>query len=322
MVRKNTKDRFSQLKGKKVFITGGSGFIGSHLAMKLIECGAKVTVFDIYKDASLKGVDFIKGDVMDCAGMTQAMKGHDLVIHAAAMLGVEKIIKIPLDVMTVNVEGTVNALKAACKNKIDRLLFVSSSEVYGDSDSFPLREDEHPAPISIYGISKLSGEAYCLSYCKQKGLKTTCTRMFNVYGPGQKENFVIPKFIANIASGKPPIIYGHGNQSRCYTYISDAVKGIMLALISDKAVGEVINIGNTEEVTVLELANYLIDHMNSDVKPAYQLFGDGIRVEGREIFRRQPDILKAMTRLGFDIEVPWKVGMAKFCDWFVANNKK
>jgi UDP-glucose 4-epimerase len=224
--------------------------------------------------------------------------------------------------MKVNSDGTVNALEAACRNDIERFVMISSSEVYGDSDTFPLKEDHTPAPVSIYGVSKLAAEAYCLAFHAQRKLKTTCLRMFNVYGPGQRESFVIPIFISGIVSGKPPIIYGHGNQSRCYTYITDAVKGIMLAMTAKEAVGEVFNIGNTEEVTVLQLADYLIGLLDGDMKPVYQPFGDGIRVEGREIFRRQPDILKAMTRLGFDIEVSWKEGVKRFCDWFLENNKR
>ncbi len=155
-------------------------------------------------------------------------------------------------------------------------------------------------------MAKLTGEAYCAAFYREHGLKYTTLRYFNVYGPGQSGKFVIPIFISRVVKGLPPIIYGNGSQSRAYTYITDAVNGTLLAAASDNTVGETFNIGNDEAITLTELAHYIIDICGNHHKPIFKNFGDGIRVEKREILKRQPDISKARRMLGFEAMVPWQ----------------
>jgi UDP-glucose 4-epimerase len=236
----------------------------------------------------------------------------------SALLGVERIRVIPCDVMDVNLLGTINALRAAAANDVERFLLASSSEIYGEPHKLPITEDDDKSPISFYGVSKLAAEAYCQAYYQQRGLKTTCVRYFNVYGPGQTERFVVSIFMSKVSRGEPPIIYGHGNQSRCYTYVDDAVNGTILAASLGEGIGEVFNIGNDVEVSILQIAEYIIEISGKDgLKPVYRPFGDGIRVEAREIMKRKPDILKARTLLGFDPTVTWQEGFRRVLEWHV-----
>lgn len=311
------------LKGRNVLLTGGCGFIGSHLVRRLASYGANVRVFDKELRKEFSNVDYVEGDVRNYRDILKAVEGASVVYHFSALLGVERIRDIPADVMEVNLKGTMNALKAAEAHEVDRFLFASSSEVYGQPRKLPISEEDDKAPVSFYGISKLASESYCLAYYRQRGLKTTCLRFFNVYGPGQTERFVIPIFISKAARGEPPVIYGHGNQSRCYTYVEDAVDGIILASTSEQAVGEVFNIGNDEEVTVEELAQYIIKFAGKDsVKPIYKPFGEGIRVEEREILKRRPDILKARTMLGFEVSTSWQEGIKSSMDWYLSRGNR
>jgi UDP-glucose 4-epimerase len=304
------------LQGTNVLITGGCGFIGSHLVSRLREHGCKIRVFDRDIQPVHSDVWYIQGDVRDYEAVARAMGGIDIVFHLAGLVGVELISNIPYDVLEVNLQGTVNALKAAQKSKVKRFLFASSSEVYGQPKKLPIAESDDLAPISVYGIAKLAAETYCQAFFEQFGLPTTRVRYFNVYGPGQKERFVIPIFISRVLRGEPPVIYGHGDQRRCYTYVDDAVRGTILAAISENGVGEVFNIGNDQEVSILELAEYIIRISGNDLKPIYKAFGDGIRAESREIFSRRPDILKARTLLGFDVTVSWQEGVKRFMEWY------
>jgi nucleoside-diphosphate-sugar epimerase len=193
--------------------------------------------------------------------------------------------------------------------------------VYGEPRTIPIAEDDLTAPVSTYGVAKLAAETYCRAFCREEGLGCTITRLFNIYGPGQTESFVMPKFIARVMHNRPPIIYGDGRQSRSYTFISDAVRGILAAAAADEAVGEVFNIGNDQEVSLNELARFIIRFSGYDLEPIYRPFGDGIRVEDREILRRQPDIGKARRSLGFEIEVPWPEGVARFTESYLEEHR-
>lgn len=307
--------------GKKVFITGGCGFIGHAVATRLVELGALVTVYDCRLSRKNPEINYIEGDVRDLGRLERAMAGQQYVFHTSAILGVEKIIDIPLEVLEINLGGTVHALRAAAAVGAERFLFTSSSEVYGEPRKTPIAEDDLTAPVSTYGVAKLAAEAYCRAFCQEAGLNCTVIRLFNIYGPGQTEKFVMPKFIARVMDNQPPIIFGNGEQSRSYTFITDAVRGILLAAAADDAVGQTFNIGNDQEISLNELARFIINHSGYDLEPTYRPFGDGIRVETREILRRQPDISKARRVLGFRISVPWPEGVARFTESYIQQNK-
>jgi nucleoside-diphosphate-sugar epimerase len=306
-------------RGKKILVTGGCGFIGSYVAFKLLELGADVTIFDLNPVELDPRIHTIRGDVCDFERLSQATQGQQYIFHLAAILGVEKILDIPLQVLRVNLGGTINALRAATENRVDRFVYASSSEVYGQPRKIPIAEDDLTSPISTYGISKIAAESYCSAYHREYGLKYTIARFFNVYGPGQTEKFVMPIFISRVMQGLSPVIYGEGSQSRSYTYITDAVHGILLAGASDKGIAEVFNIGNDEEISINELARFIIEISGNNLEPIYRPFGDGIRIENREILRRQPDISKASSVLGFRITIPWQEGVRRFRQWYTEN---
>ncbi len=318
-------DLSSFYEGKRVLVTGGCGFIGRYIVSKLLEFGADVTVFDCNSTKNPvkfdPRVNVIQEDVCSFEQLSRATRGKQYVFHLAAVLGVEKIADIPLQVLETNLGGTINALRAAVGNGVERFLFTSSSEIYGQPRKIPIAEDDFTTPISTYGVSKLAGESYCSAFHKEHGLRCTIVRLFNIYGPGQTEKFVVPKFISRVTRKSPPIIYGNGLQSRSFTFITDAVNGILLAGASEKAVGEVFNIGNDEEISISELAEFIIEISGNNLKPVYRPFGDGIRVESREVLRRQPDISKARNILGFGIQVPWQEGVRRFREWYLQKDE-
>jgi nucleoside-diphosphate-sugar epimerase len=316
MTRKDREIFKRAFKNKEILITGGCGLIGSHLGRELNELGAKVTLFDSNIRKPSSGIEIIKGDVGSYKDLEKATRGKEIVFHFAALLGIEKIGAIPFEVLEVNLGGTVNALKAVKKNKVEKFVFSSSSEVYGEPLRLPVSEKDRVAPISTYGVSKLAAEVYCEAYFKKYGLKVIRLRYFNVFGPGQTENFVIPIFISNIMRDKPPVIFGDGEQFRSYTYITDAIKGTLLAAASPKAAGEIFNIGNNIEIKVKDLAYYIIKLFGKNLEPEFRYFGEGIRLENREIQRRIPDISKAKLVLGYKPEVPFEEGLKKFVDWY------
>jgi len=316
MTNQSTDNPLGVLEGKRVLVTGGCGFIGSWIATELAELGAEVTVFDCHIKPIHPKVKIIQGDVRKFEEVNRAVREQEYVFHLAAILGVEKIQNIPLQVLDNNLGGTINVLKAAHENSVKRFIYTSSSEVYGNPKKVPISEEAPTSPISIYGIGKLAGEAYCTAYYREYGLEYTILRYFNVYGPGQTDKFVMPIFLSRVLRGLSPIVYGNGSQSRAYTYITDAVNGTLLAAASEKSVCEIFNIGNSEAITLTELAQYIIDISGNHLKPIFKNFGEGIRMEKREVIRREPDISKAQQILGFELDVSWQKGVKQFSAWY------
>jgi UDP-glucose 4-epimerase len=303
-------------KNKKVLVTGGCGFIGRNVANELVKLGAQVTVFDVNLTKLRSDILVIKGDIKNIESLDVMTRGKDYVFHLAASLGVEATGDIPLQVLETNLFGTVNVLRASLKNGVGRVLFSSSSEVYGEPQMLPISEGHPKAPVSTYGVAKLASEHYCDAFYKEYGLECTVVRLFNVYGPDQNKNFVMPRFISQALNGLPITIYGDGTQSRSYTFITDAVDGILRAASSEKALGEVLNIGNDKKTSLKELANIVLRAVNSDVEPIYKNFGDGIREKQREILQRQPDISKAASLIDFKPKVLIKEGVNRFIKEF------
>ncbi|MFQ5454172.1 MAG: NAD-dependent epimerase/dehydratase family protein [Candidatus Zixiibacteriota bacterium] len=302
-------------KNRKVLVTGGNGFIGSYLVDRLKELGASVKIYDLTNRYN-GDVDFVFGDIRDYDRLYASMKNIDIVFHFAAILGVERIINIPDEVLEINLGGTRNAIRAAQEHNVEKFMFSSSSEIYGNPRTIPIREDADPAPISVYGISKLAGEAYCRTLAEKSDTKVIIFRFFNVYGPRQVEKFVMSNFISRVSQNLPPIIYGSGKQSRCYTFVSDAINGVLLAsALSEKKI-DIYNIGNDRETTVSELADLIIEFHGRKLLPEYRAFGEGVRVEKREIIRRKPSIEKAKSNLGFEIKTLVQEGIRRYFEWY------
>jgi UDP-glucose 4-epimerase len=270
------------MKKSKVIVTGGAGFIGSNLAEELARKGHQVTIIDnlstgnrgnIQSVLQAGQVDFIEGSIADLPLMQKAFSGADYVFHQAALPSVPRSIEDPGTTDSVNITGTLNVLIAARDNAVKKLVYASSSSVYGDTPTLPKTEDMFPNPLSPYAVTKVAGEYYCQVFTRIYDLKTVCLRYFNVYGPRQDPNSayaaVIPLFISSVLTGKSPIIFGDGEQTRDFTFVKDVVEANIQA-VESKVTG-VFNLGNSQRITINQLTKLIIDiTKNNKVKPVYK----------------------------------------------------
>jgi nucleoside-diphosphate-sugar epimerase len=252
-------------------VTGGAGFIGSHLVDRLLADGARVRVLDNFSagsranlEAAARSVDrieVIEGDIRDLATVERAARGVDVVFHQAAMRSVPRSIDDPLGANEHNVTGTLHVLEAARRAGVPRVVYASSSSVYGDRPDLPKREDQAPSPVSPYAASKAAGEQYARVWTKVYGLETIGLRYFNVFGPRQDPTseyaVVIPRFIFRALRGEPLEVHGDGTQSRDFTYVDNVVEANLLAARADGAGGEVVNVGCGDRVSLLEIVERL-----------------------------------------------------------------
>jgi len=264
-----------EIEGNIIFITGGAGFIGSHIVDKLIEENAKkVIVYDNFSTGKKKyinkdRVDIIEGDILDYKKLEHMMKDVDIVSHHAAELEVFTGIENSIHDLRTNIEGTLNVLNASIKNKVKKFIYASSGGVYGQASYLPEDENHPLMPHWPYGVSKLSGEKYCLQFYLLYGLPTVSLRYSIVYGPREWYGRVLTLFIKRVLEGEAPVIFGDGNQRRDYVYIDDAVEGNILAIKNDKADGKVFNLGGNNSYSVKQVADIVINLINSDIKPIY-----------------------------------------------------
>jgi len=270
------------MKKKKVIVTGGAGFIGSNLAEELALRGHQVVIIDNLSTGNLENiqpvlpvgqVDFIEGSITNLPLMQKAFSGADYVFHQAALPSVPRSIEDPETTDSVNITGTLNVLIAARDNAVKKLVFASSSSVYGDTPTLPKTEDMPPNPLSPYAVTKITGEYYCQVFTRIYNLKTVCLRYFNVYGPRQDPKSayaaVIPLFINAVLSGKSPVIFGDGEQTRDFTFVKDVVEANIQAAESE--VTGVFNLGNSQRITISQLTKLIIDiTKNNNVKPVYK----------------------------------------------------
>ncbi|MEM2899825.1 MAG: SDR family oxidoreductase [Thermoplasmata archaeon] len=289
------------MKNKRVCITGGAGFIGSNLA-EVLSKNNEVIVLDNLstgKKENLSGLDvnFIKGDILDAKVLKKAFKDVDYVFHQAAVPSVPRSIAEPITSNMNNLDGTLNVLIAARDANVKRLVFASSSSVYGDTPTLPKIETMLPMPLSPYAVTKLASEYYCKVFWTVYGLSTVSLRYFNVYGPRQDPTSqyaaVIPKFISFAFLNKPLTIFGDGTQTRDFSYVKDVVKANILAALSDKADGEVINIASGRAITLNELAKLIIEKTGKDCKIEY------LPVRKGDILHSLADLSKAKKLLGY-----------------------
>jgi len=296
----------------KVLITGGSGFIGSYLVKHLLEQGHEVKVLDLRKpDIEHKKLEFVNKSVMD--ELAEDIHGCDIVYHFAAMLGVDNSDKRPLETMRINLEGSVNVFKSAVEANVKRMIYASSSEVYGEPRELPIGEDSVKGPVSAYGVSKLAAEIYAKAYNHEFGADIKIVRFFNVYGRGQSNNFVIPIFINKALENKPLKVFGEGSQTRCFTYVEDIAEGVFTVLEKGKT-GEAYNIGNNQPTTILELAQTIKAVTGSKSEIIKAGFGKATRLKSREIEYRIPDISK-MKALGWEPKTMVREGIKKILEF-------
>ncbi|WP_068185742.1 GDP-mannose 4,6-dehydratase [Mycobacterium sp. UM_CSW] len=318
-----------------VVVTGGYGLIGSHLVSTLLDRGDTVTVFDQAKNTRDTSIDFdrhanfrfVQGDVTDLAALSEALTpGVDKVFHLAAVVGVKNYMKDPLQVLDVNVTGTRNVLELSQRHGT-RVVFASTSEVFGKNPNPPWAEDDDRVLGSTrtarwsYSTSKAMAEHLVFAMHAAHGLPVTVVRYFNVYGPRQNPIFVISQTVHRILNGLPPLLYDSGDQTRCFTYVDDAIAGTLLAADSDAAIGEAYNIGSMTETTMRDAIELAIKIANVDSVSEPEVVDTAARYGGRyeDIPRRIPDSTKAQRELGWRLKVDVEEGIRRTIDWARAN---
>ena len=305
-----------------VLVTGGAGFIGSHIVDRLLSDGFEVTVIDNLSTGQLENVahyqsrkdfHFIKGDIRNFDLVKNTLRNVDAVFHEAALVGMAYSVEDPILVNEVNVTGTLNLLKASVDSDVKRFVYASSAAVYGKTETLPHHENLTPQPISPYGASKLAAENYARAFSDVYGLETVCLRYFNVYGPRQTYgpySGVITIFINRLLGNQPPIIYGDGEQTRDFIDVQDIVNANMLGLTKNGAVGEVFNVATGVVTTVNQLANMLQKIIGkTSLKPIYMNKRLG------EIRHSCTNVSKARRLLGFDSKISLTDGLAKLIEW-------
>lgn len=300
----------------RVFVTGGAGFIGKAFVSRLLrDHGSQpfeVRAFDLLP-ARVEGCVAFQGDILDPAALARAMRGCEWVVHLAAFLGVQRSDRDPLRCLEVNVAGTKNVLDACAANAVRKVIFASSSEVYGENGSAPLSEASSLKPVSVYAVSKLTGEEYVKAYATRYGFDYTILRPFNVYGPGQSEEFVIPRFVRAAIEGRPPLVYGTGKQVRAFCCVDDIVEGMILALCSPDASRHVFNLGNdTGLISIRELGQRIVA-LSGCGGPAPRLvpYDQADRPYEREVMWRVPQIEKARRVLTYAPSVGLDEGLLR-----------
>jgi UDP-glucose 4-epimerase len=300
----------------RILVTGGCGFIGSHLVDALLARSYAVTVLDDLSNGKLENLKnhlggpafrFIQGDIRNAGAVKKAIADADAVIHEAAMISVPLSVKNPVITRSVNVDGTLNLLKASSSFGVKRFVYASSCAIYGKQTKFPISEDAPPNPLSPYASSKLAAEKKCLAFHDQEGLETVCLRYFNVYGPRQAAGEyagVMVKFLERLRADQPPIIYGNGGQTRDFVHVQDVVEATLLELEHDNVAGEVINIGTGRRVKINELCQIFLKTAG---KPHIKPVHEGARVG--DIRHSQADISKARKLLGFKPKVSLEKGV-------------
>jgi UDP-glucose 4-epimerase len=310
-------------------VTGGAGFIGSHIVDELVRRGEHVRVLDNFstgKRANLQlptsnlqlptAIDIIEGDIRDRDAVQRAVTGVDYVLHQAALPSVQRSVDDPLTTNEINVTGALNVLLAAREARVKRVVFASSSAVYGNSPTLPKHETMPTNPLSPYAVSKLAGETYCRVFYEIYGLPTVALRYFNVFGPRQDPNSqysaVIPLFIAAMLRGDPPTIYGDGLQSRDFTYVANVVRANLLACDRDEAIGQVMNVACGERYTLLDLHRDLVKLTGRVLQPIFAPARPG------DVKHSMAAIEQAQQTLGYAPVVDWREGLRRTVEWYQA----
>jgi UDP-glucose 4-epimerase len=308
-------------------VTGGAGFIGSHIVEKLAAQGKRIRVLDNFSFGKKENLsvangqaEIVAGDLLDPAAVRQSMEGVSVVFHEAALHSVPFSVENPSVVNRVNVEGTLNVLIAARDAGVKRVVFASSSSVYGNAKAMPKSEQQCPKPISPYAISKLAGEHYCQAFTQLYGLETVCLRYFNVFGPKQdpasEYAAVIPRFIQWALEGKSLEVHGDGLQSRDFTYIENVVEANLLAAESPHVVGGVYNVGQSRSYSLLDLIDLLRSMLQVDLQ------WDHTEARPGDVRYTLADISRAAQDMAFRPRVSFEEGIARTVAYFAQRMKK
>ena len=315
--------------GRRYLVTGGAGFIGSHIVEHLLRRAERIVVLDDFSTGRRENLDavlrsraagapdpeVIEGDIRDVAAVARAMRGVTHVLHQAALPSVQRSVEDPVSSHEVNASGTLNLLVAARDAGAKRFVYASSSSVYGDNPVLPKVETMTPAPLSPYAVSKLSGEYYCRIFHALYGVETVSLRYFNVFGPRQDPNSqyaaVIPNFIAAATSGKPPMVHGDGLQSRDFTYIENAVEANLKACEAPSgAAGRAFNIACGTKTTLLDLLRALEGVIGESIRPAHGPARQG------DVKHSLADIGQARQHLSYDPRIDLEEGLRRTAAWF------
>ena len=302
-------------------VTGGAGFIGSNLVERLVALGRRVRVLDNFSTGRVENlapwrdqIEVVEGDIRDPAALGRAMAGVQYVLHQAALPSVPRSVADPLTSHEVNATGTLRVLLAAREAGVQRLVYASSSSVYGDSPELPKHEAMAPAPLSPYAVSKLAGEQYCRTFTAVYGLETVCLRYFNVFGPRQDPGSayaaVVPKFTAALLDGRQPLVYGDGQQSRDFTYVENVVAANLLACQADGAAGQVLNVACGQRFTVLEMLAGLEAALGRRAEPRFADPRPG------EVRHSLASIDRARAQLGYEPVVTFEEGLRRTARWY------
>jgi UDP-glucose 4-epimerase len=306
---------------RTILVTGGAGFIGSHIAAALVERGDRVRVLDNLSTgfmANMQGfidrIDFIQGDLLDEKSLAKAVAGVDCIFHEAALASVPRSVADPLASHAHCVTGTVMLLNAARQAKVRRVVYAASSAAYGDQPYCSKREIDLPAPLSPYAAAKLACEYYCQAFTSTYGLETVAIRYFNVFGPRQDPNSeysaVIPRFITAMLAGKQPVIYGDGLQSRDFTFVANVVKANLLAADAPGVAGRMFNAANGKSTDLLTLIRLLNELLGVKVSPLHEPARVG------DVRESLADITLARKYLKYEPEIDFEEGLRRSIEYY------
>jgi UDP-glucose 4-epimerase len=302
-------------------VTGGAGFIGSHIATALVERGDRVRVLDNLTTGSRENlkhvadrITLIEGDLTSREDVQNAVEGVQVVFHQAALASVPRSVAAPLDTNEACVTGTVNILDAARRAGVRRVVYAASSSAYGDQPYSSKREADPPAPLSPYAAAKLAGEFYCQAFTASYGLETVALRYFNVFGPRQdpqsEYSAVIPKFVTRMLAGQRPIVYGDGKQSRDFTYVDNVVAGNLAAADAMDASGKVINVACGRQFTLLDLIGAINRVLGTNIAPVFE------RARAGDVYESLADITLARELLEYSPKIDFDEGLRRSIEYY------
>lgn len=316
----------------RIVVTGGAGFIGGHLAETFVQEGHNVTVLDNFRpfyDIGIKehnveqartaaeqsdgSYELVEGDVRDSETVESVVSPADVVFHQAAQAGVRASAEQPREITDINVMGTLGVLDAARHSDTERVVIAGSSSVYGKSNYLPYDEDHPTTPVSPYGVSKLSTDHYARVYHELYDLSTVVLRYFTVYGPRMRPNMAISNFVSRCLNGEPPVIYGDGTQTRDMTYVDDIVDVNRTLLSTDAADGEIVNVGSSDNISIVDLATEIRDQIDPDLPLTYD------KRHAADAEHTHADISKARELLAYRPTYDIREGVSRFIDWYREN---